>query len=123
MWRYIDDTNKGGSNAEDYVADKAVWEAKDNQIISRILGSMKPHLILPLCPHRSTKAMWNYLKQVYKQDNNVRRFYELAIANYTQGVLSIQDYYSSFLILWNDYFDFVTTTVSIEGLEARLATI
>jgi hypothetical protein len=99
------------------VANKAAWEAKDNQIMSWILDSMESHLILPL-------RLWNYLKQVYKQDNNVRHFQlELAIANYTREDLSVQDYYSGFLILWNNYSDLVATTVSIEGLEAGLATI
>ncbi|KAJ0047007.1 hypothetical protein Pint_05362 [Pistacia integerrima] len=78
--------------------------------MSWILGSMEPHLILSLRPHRSAKAMWNYLKQVYNQDNNARRFQlKLAIANYTQGDLSLQDYYFGFLTFWSDYSDLVTT--------------
>uniref|UniRef100_A0A2N9IH78 Integrase catalytic domain-containing protein n=1 Tax=Fagus sylvatica TaxID=28930 RepID=A0A2N9IH78_FAGSY len=105
LWGHIDGSSKGGSSE----ADKAAWAAKDNQIMSWILGSMEPHLILSLRPHRSAKAMWDYLKQVYHQDNNARRFHlELAIANYTQGDLSVQDYYSGFLTLWNDYSDLVT---------------
>uniref|UniRef100_A0A2N9IA16 Retrovirus-related Pol polyprotein from transposon TNT 1-94 n=1 Tax=Fagus sylvatica TaxID=28930 RepID=A0A2N9IA16_FAGSY len=80
LWGHIDGSSKGGSSE----ADKAAWAAKDNQIMSWILGSMEPHLILSLRPHRSAKAMWDYLKQVYHQDNNARRFHlELAIANYT----------------------------------------
>ncbi|KAJ0090103.1 hypothetical protein Patl1_14116 [Pistacia atlantica] len=101
------------------MANKAAWDAKDNQIMSWILGSMEPHLILSLRPHRSANAMWNYLKQVYKQDNNARRFQlELAIANYTQGDLSVQDYYSGFLTLWNDYSDLVRPRDPVPTLEA-----
>ncbi|KAJ0103501.1 hypothetical protein Patl1_05650 [Pistacia atlantica] len=74
----------------------------------------------------SAKAMWNYLKQVHKQDNNARRFQlELAIANYTQGDLSVQDYYSGFLALWNDYSDLVTAKACFGELlreEQRLNT-
>ncbi|KAJ0028643.1 hypothetical protein Pint_36091 [Pistacia integerrima] len=89
--------------------------------MSWILGSIEPHLIHSLHPHRSVKAMWNYLKQVYNQDNNAKRFQiELAIANYTQGDLSVQDYNSSFLTLWNDYSDLVTAKVSTNRLELRL---
>ena len=74
---------------------------------------MEPHLILSLRPHRSAKAMWDYLKQVYNQDNNARCFHlELAIANYTQGDLSVQEFYYGFLTLWNDYSDLVTAKVS-----------
>ncbi|GMY32324.1 hypothetical protein FCV25MIE_27566 [Fagus crenata] len=113
LWGHIDGSSKGGSSE----ADKAAWAAKHNQIMSWILGSMEPHLILSLRPHRSAKAMWDYLKQVYHQDNNARRFHlELAIANYIQGDLSVQDYYSGFLTLWNDYSDLVTAKVSTEGL-------
>ena len=74
MGTYIDCSSKEGLTIEDSVANKAAWEVKDNQIMSWILGSMESHLILPLRPHRLTQTMWNYLKQVYKQDNNVRRF-------------------------------------------------
>ncbi len=115
LWGHIDGSTKEGATA----AEKAAWAAKDNQIMTWILVSMEPHLILSLRPHRSAKAMWDYLKQVYNQDNNARRFQlELAIANYTQGDLSVQEYYSGFLTLWNDYSDLVTTKVSAEGLAA-----
>ncbi|KAJ0075453.1 hypothetical protein Patl1_35235 [Pistacia atlantica] len=96
LWGHIDGSSNGGSTAEMSVADKAAWDAKDNQIMSWILGSMEPHLILSLRPHSL----------------------RLAIANYTQGDLSVQDYYSGFRTLWNDYSDLVTAKVSAEGLEA-----
>ena len=81
LWGLIDGSTKEGSTA----AEKAAWAAKDNQIMTWILTSMEPHLILSLRPHRSAKAMWDYLKQVYNQDNNAMRFeLELAIANYTR---------------------------------------
>ncbi|XP_050219954.1 uncharacterized protein LOC126675289 [Mercurialis annua] len=114
LWGHID-----GSTTESSAANKATWAAKDNQIMSWILGSVEPHFILSLRPHRSAKTMWDYLKQVYDQDNNARRFQlELNIANYNQGDLSVQDYYSGFLTLWNDYSDLVTAKVSGEGLMA-----
>ncbi|KZV50198.1 hypothetical protein F511_26058 [Dorcoceras hygrometricum] len=68
--------------------------------MSWIVNSVEPHLVLSLRPHKSAKAMWDFLKLVYNQDNNARRFQlELTIANYTQGDLSVQDYYSGFLTL------------------------
>jgi len=42
----------------------------------------------------------------------------LTIANYTQGDLFIQDYYSGFLTLWNDYSDLVINKVSAGGMLA-----
>ncbi|KAJ0085427.1 hypothetical protein Patl1_07217 [Pistacia atlantica] len=118
LWGHIDGSSNGGSTAESYVANKATWDAKDNQIMSWILGSMEPHLILSLRPHRSANAMWNYLKQVYKQDNNARRFrLSWPLLTILKGIYH-QDYYSGFLTLWNDYSDLVTAKVSAEGLEA-----
>jgi hypothetical protein len=116
LWGHIDGSDKD-LVAEGSVVAKAAWAAKDAQIMSWILSSMEPHLILSLRPYRSAKAMWDHLTQVYNQDNNARRFQlELAIANYTQGDLSIQDYYSGFLALWSDYSDLVTAKVSAEGV-------
>ncbi|KZV16471.1 hypothetical protein F511_10083 [Dorcoceras hygrometricum] len=83
LWGHID----GSTTASK--ANKAVWTAKDNQIMSWIVNSVEPHLVLSLRPHKSAKAMWDFLKLVYNQDNNARRFQlELTIANYTQGDLS-----------------------------------
>ena len=123
LWCHVDDSEKEAldaeKDAEKSASAKAVWAAKDAQIMSWILGSMEPQLIMSLRPHRSAKAMWNHLAQVYNQDNNARRFQlELSIGNYTQGDLSIQEYYAGFLTLWNDYSDLVTAKISGEGILA-----
>jgi len=118
LWGHIDGNDEEDLAAEGSVVAKAEWDAKDAQIMSWILNSMEPHLILSLHPHRSAKAIWDHLTQVYNQDNNARRFQlELAIANYTQD-LFIQDYYSGFLTLWNDYSDLVINKVSAGGMLA-----
>ena len=49
----------------------------------------------------TAQEMWNYFKRIYNQDNAAKCFQlELEIANYKQGNLSIQEYYSGFLNLW-----------------------
>ena len=61
--------------------------------------------------------MWAYLKRVYHQDNDARRFQlEHAIVMFQHDSLSIQDYYSTFLTLWHEYADLVTTDVPIATL-------
>ncbi|XP_035541565.1 uncharacterized protein LOC118344650 [Juglans regia] len=61
--------------------------------------------------------MWNYLKKVYHQANDARRFQlEHAIAMFQHGTLSIQDYYSAFLTLWHEYTDLVTADVPVAAL-------
>jgi hypothetical protein len=65
--------------------------------MSWILGSVDPLIVLNIRPYKKAKTMWEYLKKVYYQDNNARRFQlENDISNYSQCNLSIQDYYSSF---------------------------
>ncbi|CAJ2652553.1 unnamed protein product [Trifolium pratense] len=48
--------------------------------------------------------MWNYLKHIYDKDNDAKRFQlEQEIANYKQGNMSVQEYYSGFLNLWTEH--------------------
>ena len=78
---------------------------------------MEPHIITNLRAHCSAQSMWNYLKKVYHQDNDARRFQlEHAIAMFQYGSLSIQDYYLAFLTLWHEYTNLVTTDVSDDAL-------
>ena len=96
------------------------WAVLDAQIMSWLLGSVEPHIIINLWAHHSAQSMWNYLKKGYHQDNDAHRFrLEHAIAMFQHGSLSIQDYYSTFLTLWHEYTDLVTANV----LGAALLTI
>ncbi|KAJ0081991.1 hypothetical protein Patl1_11439 [Pistacia atlantica] len=82
-----------------------------------ILSSVKPHLVLNLKPYKTAAAMWNYLNTVYKQDNSARRFQlEYEMANFTQGSLSIEEYFSDFQTLWADYSDIVYANVPAVAL-------
>ena len=52
------------------------------------------------------------MKRIYNQDNSAKRFrLELEIANYKQGALSIQEYYSGFLNIWTKYFAIIHANV------------
>lgn len=63
--------------------------------------------------------MWNYLNTVYNQDNSARRFQlEYEMANFTQGSLSIEEYFSGFQTLWADYSDIVYANVPAAALSA-----
>ncbi|KAL6331546.1 hypothetical protein AAG906_011486 [Vitis piasezkii] len=42
--------------------------------MSWLLGSVEPHIVTYLRPHRSAQSMWAYLKKVYHQDNDAHRF-------------------------------------------------
>ncbi|KAH0696313.1 hypothetical protein KY290_013671 [Solanum tuberosum] len=64
------------------------WKIKDARVMTWILGSIDPLIVLNLRSYKTAKAMWNYLQKVYNQDNSARRFQlEYEIANYSQGVI------------------------------------
>ncbi|KAG6760449.1 hypothetical protein POTOM_036971 [Populus tomentosa] len=95
------------------------WEVKDAQIMSWILGSMEHSMLLNLKPYKSSREMWDYLKKVYNQSNTARRFQlELELGQLSQGSMSIQEFYSSFVNLWAEYTDIVYASVPLEGLVA-----
>lgn len=101
LWGYISGSDPKPTEDEKKIS---TWLTKDAKIKSWILGSVEPHLIMNLKPYSTSKEMWRYLKQVYHQDNSARQFHlECAIAEYAQGNLSIQDYYSGFQNLWSEY--------------------
>ncbi|KAL6323418.1 hypothetical protein AAG906_038987 [Vitis piasezkii] len=84
-----------------------------------ILSSVEPHLILNLRPYKTAAAMWNYLHTVYNQDNSARRFQlEYEMTNFTQGSLSIEEYFYGFQTLWTDYSDIVYANVPAATLSA-----
>lgn len=121
LWGHIDGTSVAPTSDTDKskeVGSSPSWVVLDARIMSWLLGSVEPHIVSNLRPHRSAKSMWNYLKKVYHQDNDARRFQlEHAIAMFQHGSLSIQDYYSAFLTLWHEYTDLVTANVPAAALE------
>lgn len=100
LWSHLD----GISMAPLQTTDLDAWEIKDAQIITWILGTIDPTMINNLRSFSTAQEMWNYLKRIYNQDNAAKRFQlELEIANYKQGNLSVQEYYSGFLNLWTEH--------------------
>ena len=101
LWGFVSGADPKPTEDEKKISS---WHTKDAKIKSWILGSVEPHLIMNLKPYPTSKAMWGYLKKVYHQDNSARQFHlECAIAEYTQGTLSVQAYYSGFRTLWSEY--------------------
>jgi hypothetical protein len=113
LWGHID----GSDPAPTETKDLAKWNVKDARVMSWILGSVDPLIVLNLRPYKSAKTMWEYLLKVYHQDNTARRFQlEYEIANYTQGNLSIQEYFSGFQNLWGEFSDMVYAKVPAASL-------
>ena len=84
-----------------------------------LLSSVESHLVLNLRPYKTAAAMWTYLNTVYNQDNSAKQFHlEYEMANFTQGSLYIEEYFSGFQTLWDDYCDIVYAYVPTTALSA-----
>ncbi|KAH0642458.1 hypothetical protein KY290_035283 [Solanum tuberosum] len=93
------------------------WKVKDARVMTWILGSIDPLIVLNLRPYKTAKAMWDYLRKVYNQDHSARHFQlEHEIAMYSQGGLSVQDYFSRFQNLWAEFIDIVYAKIPYESL-------
>lgn len=115
LWGHID----GSTPAPKDPSELAQWQIKDARVMSWILGSVDPQIMLTLKPFRTSKGMWEFLKKVYNQNNTARRFQlEYEISSYTQGDLSIQEYFSGFQNLWGEFADLVYATVPAASLSA-----
>ncbi|KAJ0101990.1 hypothetical protein Patl1_03850 [Pistacia atlantica] len=100
LWGHIDGSDKAPTD----VSKLAQWQTKDARVMTWILGSVDPIIVLNLRPYKTAKSMWEYLKKVYNQDNIARRSQlEYEISSYTQGDLSIQDYFSRFNNIWGEF--------------------
>ncbi|CAL8994106.1 unnamed protein product [Prunus brigantina] len=117
-WGHVD----GSNPAPDKNKDKdqhAKWEVKDAQVMTWILGSVEPNIILNLRSSQTAAQMWTYLKKIYSQRNTARRFQlEHELAALQQDSLSISDFYSRFTNLWGEYTDIVYADLPSEGLSS-----
>lgn len=115
LWGHLD----GSDPAPTDVDALSKWEIKDARVMTWILSSVELQLILNLRPYKSTADIWAYLGKVYKQNNTARRFQlEYEIAHFTQGSLSIEEYFSGFQNLWAEYSDIVYADVPATALSA-----
>lgn len=86
--------------APDNAKELSTWESKDAKIMSWILGSIEPHIIFNRRPYKTSKAMWEYLKRIYTQNNSA---------------LLVEDFYSGFSNLRTEYTDIVYSSIPVDG--------
>ncbi|GAV82774.1 UBN2_3 domain-containing protein [Cephalotus follicularis] len=80
------------------------WHSQNATVVSWMLSTVDSHIAVDLRPYKTASAMWKYLKEVYFQDNEAHHFQlENEIADSHQGERSVQEYYSEFTALWQEY--------------------
>ena len=63
LWGHIDGTDLA-PNSEKEKEQYVKWEVKDAQIMYWILGSVEPSILLNLKPYKTSREMWEYLKNL-----------------------------------------------------------
>ena len=115
LWGHIDGSVPGPQGAEAL----SKWEIHDTRIMTWVFSSVESHLVLNLRPYKTIATLWTYLNTVYNQDNFAKRFHlEYEMTNFTQGSLSIEEYFSGFQTLWDDYCDIIYANVPTIALSA-----
>ncbi|KAK2396270.1 putative mitochondrial protein [Trifolium repens] len=115
LWGHVDGTDPAPNETTDKEG-HAKWKAKDAQVMTWIIGSVDPKIVLNLRPFNTAAKMWKYLEKIYSQNNTARRFQlEHEIAIFQQESLSISEFYSHFMNLWAEYTDIVYKDLSAEG--------
>lgn len=70
------------------------------------LGIVNPQFFLHLKPYKTAQEMQAYIKLIYHQENLARRFQlEHEIAQFSQGSMTVEDYYHGFLAPWTEFAD------------------
>ena len=70
QWGHVDGTD----SAPDKTTHKEAhtkWEVKDAQVMTWIIGSVEPNIILNLRPFNTAAKMWDYLKKIYNKHINL----------------------------------------------------
>ncbi|TXG66041.1 hypothetical protein EZV62_007316 [Acer yangbiense] len=84
----------------------------DASVMSWILNSVNPDIVLTLRSYDIAMDVWNYLKKVYHHDNSARMYQlEFEISNYMQRTKTIREYYSGFMQLWIEQTALVCATL------------
>jgi len=87
------DKSEDGSGA----AAVTTWTKDDGRIMSAIVTSMKPSLMMSLEHHQSAKEMWDYLQGRYVQNSGALLLTLMqGLHDLQQNEMSIEEYYTAF---------------------------
>jgi hypothetical protein len=69
LWGHLDESSKAPIDPKEFSS----WEGKDAKIASWLLNFVEPYMINNLRGFTTVKTMWDYLRQIYYQNNSDRK--------------------------------------------------
>lgn len=100
---------------------KSPCEQTTLKLVTWILNSIDPSIVVSLQSFSTTSEMWSNLQSIYHQVNKARRFFlDSKLAKYSQGDEIVQEYYSGFLTLWTEDSMILSTTTKEYQLQVLI---
>ncbi|KAK1355157.1 hypothetical protein POM88_048413 [Heracleum sosnowskyi] len=116
LWTYVDGSNPKPTEK----AEQSKWVINNAKIKTWIMESVENSIAVNLSPLSTAHLMWEYLKRIYKQSNAARMYQlEQEVNSLSQESLSIQEFYSAILLLWNEM-DMIEEKIPEAALETVL---
>ncbi|KAF9612501.1 hypothetical protein IFM89_000423 [Coptis chinensis] len=104
-----DPPNSNDSTYED-------WMASNSMVLTWLWNSMEPKVLTNVQFLPTEKQVWSSLKEMYSQENNLSRIYDLfeSLFKTKQGDQPIDEYYSTMKGLWEELLLYQPFTVNLE---------
>ncbi|KAK1391348.1 SPX domain-containing protein 1-like [Heracleum sosnowskyi] len=116
LWTYVDGSNPKPTEK----AEQSKWVINNAKIKTWIMESVENSIAVNLSPLSTAHLMWEYLKRIYKQSNAARMYQlEQEVNSLSQESLSIQEFYSAIMLLWNEM-DMIEEKIPEAALETVL---
>ena len=79
------------------------WARCNDIVVSWIINCISPKIATSMMYHKTAKEVWKKLQTMFSQGNGPR-IYQLQkdLASFSQGELSVSDYFTSLSILWDE---------------------
>ncbi|CAN1222790.1 Retrovirus-related Pol polyprotein from transposon TNT 1-94 [Linum grandiflorum] len=117
---YLDGSSKLPTTSLSLKSPVQTWNINNARVLSYLIGSIESSIALTLRSFPSAAAIWNHLHRTYSHVNTSRIFdLEYALANLTQGELSINDYYLAATHLWTEL-DMISTSLDSDEINQTM---
>ena len=90
------------TKVDDYATALEVWEVDNSKIITWVNNSVTHSIDAQLEKYDTAKEVWDHLSRLYPQSNFAKQYQdEIDIHALKKNYMSIQDFYSIMITLWD----------------------
>uniref|UniRef100_A0A5B7BNP0 Retrotransposon Copia-like N-terminal domain-containing protein n=1 Tax=Davidia involucrata TaxID=16924 RepID=A0A5B7BNP0_DAVIN len=92
------------------------WWSENSMVMTWLWNSMEPYVVCNVQLLKTAKQIWGSLEEMYSQEHNVSRIYELfeRLFNIQQGNRSLTEHYGTLKGLWEELMLYQPLSTSLE---------